>query len=234
MKIAFCGDSFVVDTSDLSWPGLLSKEYNAEILCKGISGLSLYHAYEKMVEHINGADLIIFCITDPSRLSNPFKLPITIDQAIDKNAFIEIKDTKKYRHSHGILPSVFNYKELQTAVKYYYKMLYDDSHMETTHRGLLREIESVVKKNNKKCIFLKCFTESFPDYIPENVVWGNLYLYEDISMKESNFDASTISKDKRKNHLNDKNNYNMYLFLKDIIDKDDFTPREVKMEKYFK
>ena len=234
MKIAFCGDSFVVDTSDLSWPGLLSKEYNAEILCKGISGLSLYHAYEKMVEHINGADLIIFCITDPSRLSNPFKLPITIDQAIDKNAFIEIKDTKKYRHSHGILPSVFNYKELQTAVKYYYKMLYDDSHMETTHRGLLREIENVVEKSNKKCIFLKCFSESFPDYIPENVVWGNLYLYEDVSMKESNFDSSTMAKDERKNHLNDKNNYNMYLFLKDIIDKDDFTPREVKMEKYFK
>ena len=234
MKIAFCGDSFVVDTTDKSWPGLLSKEYNAEILCKGTSGLSLFHAYEKMVEHINDSDYIIFCITDPSRLSNPFKLPITINQGMDKNAFIEIQDDKRYSHSHGILPSVFNYKELQTAVTYYYKMLYDDSHMETTHRGLLREIESVVKKYNKKCIFLKCFSESFPDYIPENVVWGNLYLYEDISMKEPNFDSNTISKDDRKNHLNDKNNYNMYLFLKDIIDKDDFTPREVKMEKYFK
>ena len=234
MKIAFCGDSFVVDTTDTSWPGLLSKEYNAEILCKGTSGLSLFHAYEKMVEHINDLDYIIFCITDPSRLSNPFKLPITINQGMDKNAFIEIQDDKRYSHSHGILPSVFNYKELQTAVKYYYKMLYDDSHMETTHRGLLREIESVVKKYNKKCIFLKCFSESFPDYIPENVVWGNLYLYEDISMKESNYDKSIASKDERKNHLNDKNNYNMYLFLKDIIDKDDFTPREVKMEKYFK
>jgi hypothetical protein len=234
MKLAFCGDSFVVDTSDLSWPGLISKEYNAEILCRGTSGLSLFHAYERMVEHINDSDYIIFCITDPSRLSNPFKLPITINQGMDKNAFIEIKDTKKYRHSHGLLPSVFNYKELQTAVKYYYKMLYDDSHMETTHRGLLREIESVVKKYNKKCIFLKCFSESFPEYIPENVVWGNLYLYEDISMKESNYDKSTASKDDRKNHLNEKNNYNMYLFLKDIIDRDDFTPREVKMEKYFK
>ena len=234
MKIAFCGDSFVVDITDLSWPGLLSKEYNAEILCKGTSGLSLFHAYERMIENIKEADLIIFCITDPSRLSNPFKLPITINQGMDKNAFIEIEDTKKYRHSHGISPSVFNYKELQTAVRYYYKMLYDDSHMETTHRGLLREIENVVKKNNKKCIFLQCFSESFPDYIPENVVWGNLNLYEDISMKESNFDSNTISKDERKNHLNDKNNYNMYLFLKDIIDKDDFTPREVKMEKYFK
>ena len=234
MKIAFCGDSFVVDTTDKSWPGLLSKEYNAEILCKGTSGLSLFHAYERMLENITDADYIIFCITDPSRLSNPFKLPITINQGMDKNAFIEIQDDKRYSHSHGILPSVFNYKELQTAVKYYYKMLYDDSHMETTHRGLLREIESVVKKYNKKCIFLKCFSESFPDYIPENVVWGNLYLYEDISMKEPNFDSNTISKDERKNHLNDKNNYNMYLFLKDIIDKDDFTPREIKMEEYFK
>ena len=209
MNIAFCGDSYVVDTTDKSWPGLLSKEYNAEILCKGTSGLSLFHSYERMVEHINDSDYIIFCITDPSRLSNPFKLPITINQGMDKNAFIEIEDTKKYRHSHGISPSVFNYKELQTAVRYYYKMLYDDSHMETTHRGLLREIENVVKKNNKKCIFLQCFSESFPDYIPENVVWGNLYLYEDISMKESNFDSNTISKDERKNHLNDKNNYNM-------------------------
>ena len=234
MKIAFCGDSFVVDTTDKSWPGLLSKEYNAEILCKGTSGLSLFHAYERMIENINDSDYIIFCITDPSRLSNPFKLPITINQGMDKNAFIEIQDDKRYSHSHGILPSVFNYKELQTAVKYYYKMLYDDSHMETTHRGLLREIESVVKKYNKKCIFLKCFSESFPDYTPENVVWGNLYLYEDISMKEPNFDSNTISKDDRKNHLNDKNNYNMYLFLKDIIDKDDFTPREIKMEEYFK
>jgi hypothetical protein len=234
MKLAFCGDSFVVDTSDLSWPGLISKEYNAEILCRGTSGLSLFHAYERMVENITEADYIIFCITDPSRLSNPFKLPITINQGMDKNAFIEIRDDKRYSHSHGLLPSIFNYKELQTAVKYYYKMLYDDSHMETTHRGLLREIESVVKKYNKKCIFLKCFSESFPEYIPENVVWGNLYLYEDISMKESNFDESTISKDDRKNHLNEKNNYNMYLFLKDIIDRDDFTPREVKMEKYFK
>ena len=233
MKIAFCGDSFVVDTTDKSWPGLLSKEYNAEILCKGTSGLSLFHAYERMVENINDLDYIIFCITDPSRLSNPFKLPITINQGMDKNAFIEIQDDKRYSHSHGILPSVFNYKELQTAVTYYYKMLYDDSHMETMHRGLLREIESVVKKYNKKCIFLKCFSESFPDYIPENVVWGNLYLYEDISMKEPNFDSNTISKDDRKNHLNDKNNYNMYLFLKDIIDTDDFTPREIKMEKYF-
>ena len=212
---------------------MLSKEYNAEILCKGKSGLSLFHAYERMMENINDLDYIIFCITDPSRLSNPFKLPITINQGMDKNAFIEIQDDKRYSHSHGILPSVFNYKELQTAVTYYYKMLYDDSHMETTHRGLLREIESVVKKYNKKCIFLKCFSESFPDYIPENVVWGNLYLYEDISMKEPNFDSNTISKDDRKNHLNDKNNYNMYLFLKDIIDRDDFTPREVKMEKYF-
>ena len=202
MKIAFCGDSFVVDTTDTSWPGLISKEYNAEILCKGTSGLSLFHAYERMVENINDSDYIIFRITDPSRLSNPFKLPITVNQATDKNAFIEIQDDKQYFHSHGLQSSKFDAKELRTAVKYYYKMLYDDSHMETTHRGLLREIESEVKKYNKKCIFLKCFSESFIGYIPENVVWGNLYLYEDISMKEFNYDKSTASKDDRKNHLN--------------------------------
>ncbi len=193
-----------------------------------------------MIENIKEADLIIFCITDPSRLSSPFKLPITTWQASDKNAFIEIDDGgKRYRRSHGIPSTKFDFHKLQEAIKHYYRMLYDDYHMETMHRGLLREIDAVVKQHNKKCIFLKCFTESLCSYTPENVVWGNLHLYEDISMGEfkhmSHNELKEIhkGKDERKNHLSDKNNYNMYLFLKDIIDKDDFTPREVKMEKYF-
>ena len=243
MKIAFCGDSFASDITDNpfpSWQWLLSKEYKAEILCKGKNGWSLFHAYERMMENINEADYIIFCITDPSRLSSPFKLPITTWESDYKNAFIEIQDNKKYLHSHGIPPTSFDYKLLQKAIRYYYKMLYDDSHMETTHRGLLREIDAVIKQYNKKCILLKCFTESFPDYTPENVVWGNLHLYEDISKKEFEFMSQKELKlievgkdDARKNHLNEKNNHNLYLFLKDIIDKDDFTSSEKNMTNYF-
>ena len=102
------------------------------------------------MENIKEADLIIFCITDPSRLSSPFKLPITTWQAADRNAFIEIDDGgKRYKRSHGIPSTKFDFYKLQEAIKHYYRMLYDDSHMETTHRGLLREIENVVKKNNK-------------------------------------------------------------------------------------
>ena len=58
MKIAFCGDSFVVDITDLSWPGLLSKEYNAEILCKGTSGLSLFHYIFHYDQRINSHHLV--------------------------------------------------------------------------------------------------------------------------------------------------------------------------------
>ena len=113
------------------------------------------------MENIKEADLIIFCITDPSRLSSPFKLPITTWQAADKNAFIEIDDGgKRYRRSHGIPSTKFDFYKLQEAIKCYYKMLYDDYHMETMHRGLLREIDAVVKQHNKKCIFLKWFFNS--------------------------------------------------------------------------
>ena len=242
MKIAFCGDSFAADITDSpypTWQWLLNKEYKAEILCKGKYGISLFHSYEIMIENIEEADYLIFCITDASRLSNPFKLPITTQHAEDKNAFIDIVDNKRYTHSHGISNSRFDIKELQTAVKYYYKMLYDDSHMETTHRGLLREIESVVKKNNKKCIFLKSFEHSFCEYVPTYSVWGNLSLYENISMEEFKYMTKTqldeINRggDFRHNHLNEKNNYNMYLFLKNIIDKDDFTSSEKNMINYF-
>ena len=67
-------------------------------------------------------------------------ISLKVSEGLDKNAFIEIQDDKQYFHSHGLQSSKFDAKELRTAVKYYYKMLYDDSHMETTHRGLLREI----------------------------------------------------------------------------------------------
>ena len=77
-----------------------------------------------MIENIKEADLIIFCITDPSRLSSPFKLPITTWQASDKNAFIEIDDGgKRYRRSHGIPSTKFDFHKLQEAIKCYYKML---------------------------------------------------------------------------------------------------------------
>ena len=243
LKIAICGDSFGATVSERSWPSLLQEEYDAEIVCRGEKGWSLFHAYERLLENIDGVDYIIFCITDPSRLSSPFKVPISVGDIYDNKAYEHFDKKKFHIHKHGIPSTRFNAEELRTAIKYYYKMLYDDTYMEIVQKGLLKEIEDVVK--DYKCIFLKSFNTSFPsDYIPKKVVWGNLNLYQDISLKE----VGLMSKeeiefmgdkglyfmgDPRSNHINEENNYNLFSVLRDIIDEDNWDSREVNMDKYF-
>ena len=54
MKIAFCGDSFCMDaTKNLypTYPYLVGKEFNAEVLGLGMSGCALFHSYELMMEN---------------------------------------------------------------------------------------------------------------------------------------------------------------------------------------
>ena len=78
-------------------------------------------------------------------------------------------------------------------------------------------------------IFFKCFSPTFSQYTFENAVWGNLALYDDISLVEG---KNLTINDSRLNHMNEQNNKNMANFLIDVIKKDDFIPREIKMDKY--
>ena len=76
MKIAFVGDSYCADVnryfnSDeiidrplwLSFQEIVAQHYNAEIIMKGTRGLALFHAYETLLEVIDDADYIIFCLS---------------------------------------------------------------------------------------------------------------------------------------------------------------------------
>jgi hypothetical protein len=232
MKIAFCGDSYCAAINNEpypSWPYLVAKEFDAKILCSGQGGGCLFYAYETMMKNINDADYIIFCITEPHRLASRYKTSYDVD----------------------MISAPVNNNE-DTAAKYYFKYLWDWNYHTIAHRGLLREIELEIEKYNKKCIFLKCFSHSFCDYTPQNVIWGDVNLTEVSNMDtDAGYKTKYIGEngeegygempigmigrqiDDRLNHFVEETSKYMANFIIDVIKKDDFTPGEIQMGKYF-
>ena len=102
-------------------------------------------------------------------------------------------------------------------------------------KGILREIDILVKKKNKKCIFFKSFDNSFCDYVPENLVWVNESLHS-IKLKEeigwSIKDLYDEKKFPRINHFFEPNHKKLSKLIIDIIESDNFAPRKIKMEEY--
>jgi hypothetical protein len=224
MKILFCGDSFCSYMLEPHYPYLVGKEFNAEVLGHGLLGRSLFHAYQVMMENIEVADYIIFLVTEPGRLSNRYAIPITYTDIYWK---LDDGDVHYDTWKSSLAPEVETFTKskrirLCRAVRAYYKELYSKEYHIISQRGLLREIDSIIKEKEKKCIFLKCFENSFCDYTFKNAIWGNL----DLSNISSNLSAE--------NHLTEQNEKDLANFLIEVINEDDFTPREINMVKYFK
>jgi hypothetical protein len=76
-------------------------------------------------------------------------------------------------------------------------------------------------------------------FIPISGPTANIALHE-LSIAELKHEGLSqgkiqqlINNDTRLNHLNEENNHKMAELVLNIINKDDFTPREIKMEEYF-
>ncbi len=191
MKIAFCGDSYCNNIRKVAWsyspersqpnksyfpyPQLVAKEFNAKILCNGLSGVALFHAYETMMENIEEADYIIFCVTEPYRFANRYRIPVGANYILGDD-FTGIGGTVRKK----------TLAKIKIAMEIYYEEIISHRYHVITQRGLLREIDAVIKEYNKKCIFFKCFNSNFCDYTFENAVWGNLVLC-DISLNEEKY-----------------------------------------------
>jgi hypothetical protein len=248
MKIAFCGDSFCADISpvDSPYPYLISKELDADIVCGGQPGGSLFHSYETMMHYIDDIDYIIFCVTDEFRLPNRYKTPLLC--TFDNDAALPTTNKSFYISEHPLCklnklqyPTGKKLKKFTEAVRLYYNEIFDEEYHKVVQRGILREIDSVIKEYNKKCIFFRCYNLSFQNYTFKNAVWGNLMLFDDISCKnmtdkEIQHEIERLSKesDGRVNHMDKQNNRNMANFIIDVIKQDDFTSREIDMRGYFK
>ena len=246
MKIAFSGDSFCRDITAAgkmpdtdyillfpSWPYLVAKEQQGTIVTSGLPGTALFHSYENLLKHIDEVDYIIFCITDPYRLANMHSLSIVAN--------------KKRQWPPGTF-SPSKLKRLNYVINQYYANIISFRWHEVAQKGLLMQIDELIIQKQKKCIWFPCFEHSMQGFVPKSGPIGNTPLIE-ISESElinanmtpdeiNNFfeiSDSRPSTDRqlRVNHMNKENNNNMANLIIDIINNNDFTPQEIKMEKYF-
>ena len=122
-------------------------------------------------------------------------------------------------------------KEIQTAIDGYYKHLISFNWHEIAQKGLVMQIDELMLQKKKKCIWLPCFNESMQGFIPKSGPIGNealctiLFEIGDVVLLDG--------EDTRKNHMNVRNNKNIARLITDIIDSNDFKPREINMKDYF-
>jgi hypothetical protein len=236
MKIAFCGDSFCANVDNINYstyPYLLALQ-GADIILNGTSGNPLYHSYMSLLEVIDKADYIVFCITEPGRLANKELLPICYG-SVAENFPLTI-DGKPWSEFFSI-PESELIKVMQSARNYYLYVMSHEFH-DMAQKGILMQIDELMIQKQKKCIWFPCFDYSMQGYIPKSgpIADTDLRRISKLELKwlslQEQIDIET--EDPRPNHFNEENNRNMARLIIDIINKDDFTPKEIKMKDYFK
>ena len=222
MKIALIGDSFCADVDQSSWPWFVAKEYNAEIIAKGIAGRHLFHAYEVLLDVVDEADYIIFCISEPYRVPNKHGLWITpVHYGVDVN----------------------DLEHLQQNLKTFHQLYYDDfislKWHEISQKGLIMIIDELMIEKKKKCIWLPSFgfDDSMQGFIPKSgpITDVSLSLLSDnelLHLTDKQYHKIKRDPDERHNHFNKENNQNMANLIIDVIKSNNFTPREIKIEEY--
>ncbi len=241
MKISFIGDSYCASVSDKpfeSYPFIVAKHFNAKILHSGVDADNLFHAYQTFLEKIEESDYVIFCVSDFSRVPNRYRIPAmggtipVLSPPIDE---LPLGASPKLSVLwNGLWSNKSRRDDLSVAMVTYKRNMNLKFH-KIAQKGILREIDILVKKSNKKCIFFKSFDNSFCDYVPENLVWGDESLHS-IKLKEqigwSKKDLYDEKKFPRINHFFEPNHKKLSKLIIDIIESDNFAPRKIKMEEY--
>lgn len=237
--IAFCGDSFCdpgteSNQSYKSWPDILVDYCGNSALCYGISGWALFHSYIKLLDCLSDkTDYVIFCITESARLPNRWFAPINY------SSMLAAETNTGHHHDHHLssAPKHMRSNIMAAAISYYEYLFYEEYH-DFVHKCILEKLDALMLQHKKKCIWFSSFDDSMQGFIPKSGPIGNTPLVK-ISSTEFDTDKAWwtgepgLTQDNRKCHMNEKNNINMAKLIIDIINSDDFTPREIKMEEYF-
>ena len=236
--IAFCGDSYCdpgtgSNQSYKSWPNILVDYCGNNALCYGMSGHALFHSYIKLLDCVDKVDYVIFCITESTRLPNRWFAPINY------SSMLAAETNTDHDHDPGLAsaPSHMRPNIMAAAIGYYEYLFYEEYHV-FVHKCILEKLDALMLQHKKKCIWFPCFDSSMQEFIPKSGPIVNTPLVK-ISSTEFDTDEAWwtgepgLSQDDRKCHMNEKNNINMATLIIDIINSDDFTPREIKMEEYF-
>ena len=187
MKIAFAGDSFCMSDdfsneaefyqqnsngSSLrsvsmsnqrrpSWPLLVAKKLNAEIIQLGHGGQHLFHAINVLMPNILAADVIVMCISEPYRIINNDNLPIN-------STWVEQITTKTGAHWNAIQIMADEHEmpvskiiKIANASKDYYNHIFDNEIAEMAQLVYVSFIDNLMASHNKKVIWFPCFYQSF-------------------------------------------------------------------------
>ena len=230
-KIAFVGDSFCAEfpelefwtsrTSDMitdypAWTTMLLEEYNATAIQKGVRGDCLFHSCQRLLKVIDDADYVIICVTEPYRLANSSKQPMTINIAEDPES--------RY----------FINKEMTASSLMYYKNIMNYEFHRVAQRGIIMQMDQLLSEKKKKCIWFACFYNSMSSDRLEKP--GNI-LEEDYQITSGPYSIKPLYEFAElhnpmiphSNHFSKEQNKNMFKLIKDIIDTDAFLPRQLNM-----
>jgi hypothetical protein len=129
MKIGIFGDSYADEvamnhTQYDCWVEILRKKYYPDLTCHARSGSSLYYSLNKLKQHHNDYDKVIFIVTGAGR----FELPNYIDFMGQDD--IHLRHIPNLATAENTLAKIFNYisPEVKTAYEAavaYYKYLQD-------------------------------------------------------------------------------------------------------------
>jgi len=249
MKIAFVGDSFCNGINRffneweiknrpnfLGWPEVVARQFNADILCRGMIGGCLFNAYQDLLQIIDNADYVILCITQPYRLANKHNLPITSSAIHSAESIRNFLDC-----------SIKEAKEIEVSIQNYYDNLINFEYHLVVHRLFIDEMNRILSQRKKKCIWffvdlkrtnstitsgcygshsLSSLTEY---YLLCNGITDNIGYYKSTTPAGHKLDAVA-----RLNHFGEKINFTLAQLVIDIINEHKFYQgTEIDMTKYF-
>ena len=163
MKIAFVGDSFCMNAfPDMpSWPYLVAKKFNADIIQMGHGGQHFFHAVHALMPKILLADIIVMCVSEPYRVINNYNLPMNytwVEQVTTKTGD-HWKNRQQLADRHNM--PLTKLKKIAYAANEYYNHIFDNSIAEVLQLTCFSFIDQLLKEHKKKVIWFPCFHQSF-------------------------------------------------------------------------
>lgn len=239
MKIAFIGDSFCAggdrpngNKNYRAYQYLVAQEYSAKIIAIGRSSGCLFHSYEDLLDVVDETDYTIFCITNPHRLVNRYKLGLNY-HSVEQYMITGIDNSWQVNDRQHIPKKLLD--NIYNAANNYFEFLHYDEFGLYIHKCILHDIDKLMLQKKKKCIWFPCFEKSMQKYVPKSGPIADTVLQKisDAELKKIHPRVRREASDHRPNHFNLENNKNMANLIINIIERDAFDAYEIEMEQYF-
>ena len=230
-------DNVIPDDYDQhDWPDLVTKHFNAESTYCGVPGVNFYHSFEFFLQETKDEDYVVFCVTEPFRLINKHKLPIT---GMWLNEILSQTNRGKWvlDYSAGGLDKVRHkglnkeeIVEIAHGAKYYGNNIMDVDADIIMRHALLMYVDNMMVEKGKKCLWFNSFPEFrlewMKPFIPRSGPIGNQDLFS-MTKGRDHTDPSA------RNHMIKDEQITMSKMIIDMIENDRFQPGTFSMDEWF-